>query len=249
MPSKIRRRARSAAQPQVRSTRRQGRREVRALGSEGRALQQGISRARHDIVRVPGLSGRDQRIALEELAARRVDAASGIASQQSAVHADVRGAVTDLRQQAVSDLVQQQAAEQQAIAMAKLQAQLGHKYAVKEAKLGSRLDLKSALAQAAATGGDPKFTPLQKRAISQNRQNALSLVHDALRSPNNPFKPKSDKEWRQWADLLYSRNQTRVDHGDIQWAIKHLRNRQVSHGIRTLPDNPVIHALSSLFGH
>lgn len=240
--------ARAALGSQVRATQRESRRESSALSSEGRALASGIGAAGHDLRRVPGLSGRDQRIALEELAARRVDAASGIQNQQSVLSQDTRDTVKGLRQSIVDVGTQRGADYQAALAQEQAQRQQ-NQHDVRMAHLGANLDLRNALAQTAAdqssSGGSGGLTANELRGITAKRRDALALVRSAYlgsagRTPtfnddgsikqwSAPPLPTNHQEWQSWADMLYGANHTTVDRGDLQWAIdryrQHIRQR------------------------
>lgn len=222
--------ARQAQRGQIQATRHDTKAQVRSLGSEGRAVQSAIGKARHDFLTIPGLKGRDQRIALEQLAAMRGSTAAGIASAQAEARQTGRESITQLRQtmphpdvaSTLADLIAQRTA---------------NRHDVKMAKLGSRLDLKSALATAAAqakadrkTGG---LTPNERRGIRQDKSSALSLARSALgdylkaaRKAGKTLPDPgnwSDKRWAHYADSLVSAYPTHITGSLAQFAVHHLK--------------------------
>lgn len=217
---------RQAQRAQIGATRHDTRQQVRSLSSENRALQGTFNQARSDFRHIPGLSGSDQRIALEQVALRRATTAAGIGSAQAEARQTGREAITQLRQtmpqadvaSALSDLIAQRQA---------------NKHDVKMARLSSKLDLKNSLAEAAASAkadkGKGGLTPNERRGVNQSRKNALALVraayhHSQVGSKGAPPVPQSQSQWREWADKLYGVYHTTVDRGDINWAVTHFRN-------------------------
>lgn len=230
--------ARRATRSQIGATRRDTHAVVQSLASEGNALQAAVDQARADLMHTPGLTGRDQRLALESMAGDRADIAGGIAAQQGLAHQAGADAISGLRSQIV-DIGTQQGADQAAALSDLLAQRQANQHDVAMAHLTSRLSLKNALAETAAQAsgqGGPLagLTPLQQREIHGSRDNALSVVRQAIGlsgQGKGPPMPTNDAEWQTWGDALYndpnSPLPSSVSRSDVQWAINHYRQSQM----------------------
>lgn len=204
MPSqRLRRRARQIAQgsvapqrsalhSQIAGAHHDERRGIRSVNSEGNAIDSAISGARHDFKHTPGLSGRDERIALETLARDRIYNAEGTAAQAHEVRAETASTLADLRGQ-VGSLGAQEAANYASTLESMLQARQANRAQMRSARYtqgqenlrelimhpptGAAGSSGSSSSSSSSPGG---LTANEQRGIQQDRKNALALVRQAL---------------------------------------------------------------------
>lgn len=236
--------ARQAQHQQIQATRHDTHQQVQSLSSMGAGVQNAIDAARHDFKSIPGLKGSDQRIALEQLASLGAQTAAGIASSKAEARQTGREAIVGLRQTMPQ-------ADVASVLANLLSQRASNRHDVKMTKLTHRLDLQSALAQAAATAKADKktggLTPNELRGVRQDKSSAVSLARSALQDYTKAARKAghalpspsawSDERWKHYADSLVTAFPTHMTGNLANYAVRRLKRSfwQPSRGVFVAP--------------
>lgn len=242
---------RRATRTQVRHVRRDTRGQVASLHSEDAALQHSLDVAARKF-RHAGLSPRDLKIALAELANRGVDVAAGTKLQVSAAHQDQRNQMVDLRSTLAGINADQGAATASNLAalQAAAAAAPGGAQDIRDRRLDLKFDVKKDLIEHrlgldSSSGGG--LTPTQQRDAAESKHNAAFWAHQLFRASKSGDPTKWNSEWGKmddpttWSDSVWQGLAGSVAGAkgvnsthDAAWAVKRIREHVAPSPLETL---------------
>lgn len=168
---------RQQLQGEIQGVRRDTNQQVGSLQSMEHALQQSLGRASH-LMRNSGLTGRDRRMALQELAARGVDVTAGTQLAISQAHKQAQTTIGDLR----ADIQGLQINQSQ----------------------DTRAEFKDLMEKRRENMEELGLSPTQRRSEAESKQNAQIIAGRLYRaaSESETGAPEDDQMWDAFTEAV-----------------------------------------------